>query len=115
MKAKSVFLSGLAFILISAPLALAEKGGHKKGRSSSDNGVWFRGYWESGNQYRGREGPWLYGNGQGLPPGLAKRDRLPPGLEKHLWNHGSLPPGLQKKIDPYGWKNGKKNRGYDRS
>jgi hypothetical protein len=34
----------------------------------------------------------------GLPPGLAKRDRLPPGLEKQLRERGHLPPGLQKKI-----------------
>ncbi|MCC6368974.1 MAG: hypothetical protein IT165_36085 [Bryobacterales bacterium] len=35
---------------------------------------------------------------QGLPPGLAKRERLPPGLEKQLRRNGQLPPGLQKKI-----------------
>jgi predicted small secreted protein len=29
------------------------------------------------------------------PPGLAKRDRLPPGLEKQLQRNGRLPPGLQ--------------------
>lgn len=29
------------------------------------------------------------------PPGLAKRDRLPPGLEKQLQRNGTLPPGLQ--------------------
>ena len=36
----------------------------------------------------------------GLPPGLAKRDRLPPGLEKQLRERGTLPPGLQKKVQP---------------
>lgn len=30
-----------------------------------------------------------------VPPGLAKRDRLPPGLEKQLQRNGRLPPGLQ--------------------
>lgn len=35
-----------------------------------------------------------------LPPGLAKRDQLPPGLEKQLVVRGHLPPGLQKKIEP---------------
>jgi hypothetical protein len=44
-------------------------------------------------------GRW-YREGRGLPPGLAKRDRLPPGLEKHLVRGGALPPGLQKKIQP---------------
>jgi hypothetical protein len=44
-------------------------------------------------------GRW-YHEAHGLPPGLAKRDRLPPGLEKHLIRGGTLPPGLQKKIQP---------------
>ena len=38
--------------------------------------------------------------GGGLPPGLAKRDRLPPGLEKHLERWGRLPPGLEKRYLP---------------
>ena len=33
-----------------------------------------------------------------LPPGLAERDQLPPGLEKQLVVRGTLPPGLRKKI-----------------
>ena len=32
-----------------------------------------------------------------LPPGLAKRQSLPPGLEKQLHERGELPPGLQKR------------------
>lgn len=39
-------------------------------------------------------------NLKGLPPGLAKRDKLPPGLERQLKERGKLPPGLQKKIQP---------------
>jgi len=35
-----------------------------------------------------------------LPPGLAKRDRLPPGLERHLERNGTLPPGLQRRVSP---------------
>ena len=35
-----------------------------------------------------------------LPPGLAKKDRLPPGLEKQLVRNGTLPPGLQKRFYP---------------
>jgi hypothetical protein len=35
-----------------------------------------------------------------LPPGLAKKDRLPPGLEKQLVRRGTLPPGLQKRLQP---------------
>ena len=35
-----------------------------------------------------------------LPPGLAKKDRLPPGLQRQLDARGTLPPGLQKRIQP---------------
>lgn len=36
-----------------------------------------------------------------LPPGLAKREHLPPGLQKHLERDGTLPPGLQKRLQPF--------------
>jgi hypothetical protein len=36
----------------------------------------------------------------GLPPGLAKRESLPPGLRKQLRERGQLPPGLQKRLTP---------------
>lgn len=35
-----------------------------------------------------------------LPPGLAKRESLPPGLERQVEKNGTLPPGLQKKVQP---------------
>lgn len=35
-----------------------------------------------------------------LPPGLAKRDRLPPGLERQLVVRGTLPPGLRREMHP---------------
>lgn len=41
---------------------------------------------------------YYYGGGaqrKGLPPGLAKKDKLPPGLQQQLVRHGQLPPGLQ--------------------
>jgi hypothetical protein len=37
----------------------------------------------------------------GLPPGLARKNRLPPGLEKQLRRNGRLPPGLEKKLTPF--------------
>lgn len=50
--------------------------------------------------YQVTEGP--QGNGhknknknKDLPPGLAKKGRLPPGIEKQLVRNGQLPPGLQ--------------------
>ncbi len=39
-------------------------------------------------------------SGQGLPPGLAKRQYLPPGLQKHIERTGRLPPGLEKRRLP---------------
>lgn len=45
---------------------------------------------------------WVHGQpASGLPPGLAKRDRLPPGLEKQLHRKGHLPPGLEKRLSPF--------------
>lgn len=44
---------------------------------------------------------WFRTNRGNLPPGLAKRETLPPGLEKQLRQKGTLPPGLQKKIQPF--------------
>ena len=40
-------------------------------------------------------------HGTGLPPGLARKDRLPPGLERQLRRNGRLPPGLQKRLSPF--------------
>lgn len=39
-----------------------------------------------------------YGGGgrhKGLPPGLAKKGKLPPGIQKQLVRRGQLPPGLE--------------------
>lgn len=41
-----------------------------------------------------------YYRNNALPPGLAKRQSLPPGLEKQLRERGELPPGLQKRLTP---------------
>ncbi len=39
-------------------------------------------------------------NASNLPPGLAKRETLPPGLERQMERNGTLPPGLQKRVQP---------------
>ena len=41
-----------------------------------------------------------YAHRGSLPPGLAKREALPPGLRAQLREHGTLPPGLQKRLVP---------------
>jgi hypothetical protein len=43
---------------------------------------------------------WYHGTEGYLPPGLAKKNKLPPGLEKQLVRRGTLPPVLQKHIYP---------------
>src|SRR5215469_8375507 len=43
---------------------------------------------------------WYRANYNHLPPGLAKRDRLPPGLERQLVVRGTLPPGLRRQMHP---------------
>lgn len=40
------------------------------------------------------------GRGKGLPPGLAKRSTLPPGLQRQLDERGALPPGLRTEALP---------------
>ena len=51
-------------------------------------------------QDRDAVGDWFWQNRRGLPPGLAKRESLPPGLRKQLQRNGTLPPGLEKKLTP---------------
>lgn len=36
-----------------------------------------------------------------LPPGLAQRGQLPPGMQKKLARGGTLPPGIAKKFSPF--------------
>jgi Ni/Co efflux regulator RcnB len=43
---------------------------------------------------------WYGENSRRLPPGLAKKDRLPPGLEKQLVVRGHFPPGLERQVQP---------------
>ncbi len=90
MKSMILRIATLAFLFLLTPLALAEKGGHK-------NRGYERRYPAEQESANGHHFDY---NAYGLPPGLAKKDRLPPGLQKHLWKRGALPPGLQKKIGP---------------
>jgi hypothetical protein len=57
-----------------------------------------------GRYYRGHDQDeirvWYRDHYQHLPPGLAKRDALPPGLERQLVVRGTLPPGLRRHMEP---------------
>ena len=43
---------------------------------------------------------WYRAHYEHLPPGLAKRDRLPPGLERQIVVHGFLPVELRGRMQP---------------
>ena len=92
---------GLICLLFAFPgsLAVADGHGHGKGNKHGhghDNDDYY-GYT---NRDRDVIRGWYHEQDGNLPPGLAKKDRLPPGLEKQLERRGTLPPGLQKKLQP---------------
>ncbi|MEE9196375.1 MAG: hypothetical protein V3U44_11070, partial [Alphaproteobacteria bacterium] len=49
-----------------------------------------------------RQGGNFRGKSKQLPPGLAKRQTLPPGLAMQIRRNGTLPPGLAKRNLPLG-------------
>ncbi len=93
---KWISAGALGILMLIGNYALAQgKGqgkGHTKGRG--DQADYFSAH------DRQIIGVWYGERQNNLPPGLAKRDRLPPGLEKQLVQRGTLPPGLQKRIQP---------------
>ena len=85
-KGFGMMLAAAAVLLAATPRqAFADKGGKHHGRKAY--------YTTTADKHRG------------LPPGLAKRDSLPPGLARQLRERGRLPPGLQKRLTPVpaGW------------
>lgn len=83
-------------------LAQGNSQGHGHGKGHDKHGDDDQGGNDQG-YYHGHDKDihdWYSKHGDNLPPGLAKKDRLPPGLEKQLVRRGTLPPGLQKKIQP---------------
>jgi Ni/Co efflux regulator RcnB len=105
--------SAIAILALSTSMVLAQEGhghgrGHDKhGNEDEDNDR--KGYKEHGHKGHGHEyryddrdhevmHGWYEGHRGNLPPGLAKKDRLPPGLERQLELRGTLPPGLRGRI-----------------
>lgn len=72
--------------------------GHGKGHNKHNDEDQSEHYYNQHHEASARA--WYSQNESHLPPGLAKKDRLPPGLEKQLVRRGTLPPGLQKRIQP---------------
>jgi Ni/Co efflux regulator RcnB len=110
----------IAILALSTSVALAQHEGHGHGRghdkhgtededndkdrkgnsnSNKDHGYKDHGH---GHGYDVRDHEvmhgWYQSHRGNLPPGLAKKDRLPPGLERQLELRGTLPPGLRGRI-----------------
>lgn len=83
--------AGLAFSLV----AVADHG-HGKHHGRDDD----QGKWSYSDHDRDEIRHWHHDHDRDLPPGLAKRDQLPPGLERQLRVRGTLPPGLRKRMRP---------------
>jgi len=87
-KWSGICVLAIAVGAIAAPLAAQGKGrgaSSARGPKESDEVRIIRAY---------------FANTTGLPPGLAKREKLPPGLEKQIQRKGTLPPGLEKRMIP---------------
>ena len=109
---KSLSFIILGLFMIPGNAAFADKDKHGKDRGEDhDNGHWRdrdrhrdhdddddrRGYGFAEHD-RGEFRGWYADNYRHLPPGLAKRDRLPPGLERQLVLRGAFPPGLESRV-----------------
>jgi hypothetical protein len=109
---KWISVIALGFLLVPANAAFADKDKHDKDRGRDhDNGHWRdkdrhreydddddrRGYGFADHD-RGEIRGWYGENYRHLPPGLARKDRLPPGLERQLVIRGAFPPGLESRI-----------------
>ena len=83
-----------AWISLGSVGVVAQEHGHGRGKEKKGPEYHYSDHdrEEMHNWYRGHLG--------NLPPGLAKKDRLPPGLEKQLRVRGTLPPGLRDRIQP---------------
>ena len=105
----------LVFFLLASlisPNLIGAKGGKGKSKDAHEKAagvaveIDFRVFWE-GQEDTIRA--WFSNkqNLEGLPPGLAKRERLPVGLERQLQKNRTLPPGLEKRVHPFPGELGK--------
>lgn len=94
---KWIAVIAATILLSNGSIALAQGKGHGKGHDKHGDD-------QDAEFYKDLDREVLHGwydeHGDQLPPGLAKKDRLPPGLEKQLVRRGTLPPGLQKRLQP---------------
>lgn len=110
MSLRTWFRTGVFAVLslaLSTTIAVAQGHGHgheKHDRDDDDERGHDRDHGRGHDRYsdhdRDQVSGWYREHREHLPPGLAKRDRLPPGLERQLVVRGTLPPGLRKKMQP---------------
>src|SRR5947208_2333468 len=95
-----IFMS--AVVRLSLPMtSVAHADNHAHGKHDrDDDDDRGRQYYSDHDRHEMRGYYREHDRGDDLPPGLAKRDRLPPGLERQLRVRGTLPPGLRKKMRP---------------
>jgi hypothetical protein len=101
MRLRKWMMAGIALLALMSSNAMAQGNGHGNGHNKHDDND----DQDSGHHYYGKHEQdemrsWYHEQDGHLPPGLAKRDQLPPGLEKQLVVRGTLPPGLRKKMVP---------------
>ena len=101
MTSKWLRACATAAFFVTSGFAFAQGQGHGHGRDKDKHGDDDNRYEHFyGDHDRDQLRGWYHGHSGHLPPGLAKRDQLPPGLERQLVVRGTLPPGLQKRIEP---------------
>jgi hypothetical protein len=115
MSSKAWFRAGVTAVLslaLSTTIAVAQDHGHDKHDSDDrdDGDDHGHGHGKGHGEGHGHDRyddhdrdaarGWYRTHYSHLPPGLAKRDRLPPGLERQLVVRGTLPPGLREKMQP---------------
>jgi Ni/Co efflux regulator RcnB len=92
------WIYAVAAAILAVPGAALADHDHGKHHDRDDDRDHHERYYHDHDRYEARE--WYHEHEGHLPPGLAQRDQLPPGLEKQLRVRGTLPPGLQKKVRP---------------
>lgn len=96
-------------LVLSTTVAVAEDHGHGHDKHDRDDDDHGNGHGKGHDKDQGQGyysdhdrdiHDWYRAHHSDLPPGLAKRDRLSPGLERQIVVRGTLPPGLQNKMQP---------------
>ncbi len=88
------------FVFVAMLLALSGTAAFAKHKDRDHDDERGRREYRYSRHDRGEMKAWYHHHRGDLPPGLAKRDRLPPGLERQLRVRGTLPPGLRDRIRP---------------